>query len=84
MLNRFRDIVCDELVAQLLEARRERGQPIDLLALERQVSPQKIVVSSRQRRDAQVGNAVYPPSRPANGVQASTNVPSGSAVAVSR
>ncbi len=58
MLDRFRDIVCDELVAQLLEARRERAQPIDLLALERQVSPQEVVVSSRQPRDAQVGDAV--------------------------
>ena len=58
MLNRFRDIVCDELVAQLLEARRERAQPIDLLPLERQVSPQEVVVSSRQRRDAQVWDAV--------------------------
>jgi hypothetical protein len=43
---------------KLLEARRERAQPIDLLALERQVSPQEVVVSSRQRRDAQVGDSV--------------------------
>ena len=45
MLNRFRDAVRDELVAQLREPRCERPQPIDLVALERQLAPQEVVVA---------------------------------------
>jgi hypothetical protein len=40
------------------EARRKLAQAADLVALERQVVLQEVLVSGRQRRDPQVGNAV--------------------------
>src|SRR6266542_4338889 len=54
VLNALRYIVRGELAAELGEARRELAQPADLVALERQIVPEEVVVAGRKRRDPQV------------------------------
>lgn len=58
MLNRLRYIVLGELAAQLHVTRPEFAKPADLVQLERQITPQEVLVVRRQRCDPQVGDAV--------------------------
>jgi len=58
VLDRLRDAARIELVAELREAGCERAQPIDLLALERELASQEVIEARRQRRDAQVRDAM--------------------------
>jgi hypothetical protein len=58
VLHRLREVVGGELAAQRRKARRKPPQPAELVALQRQVAPQEVLVARRQRRHPQVRDAV--------------------------
>src|SRR5919197_2971121 len=58
VLDRLRHVMSGELGAELLEPGSETSEPVDLLALERQIAAEEVFEASRQRCDPEVRDAV--------------------------